>query len=39
MAYFRRMRSETGLRGETFAADVAVERSVFGSLHLGVVIP
>jgi hypothetical protein len=32
------MGSETGLGGEPFAADVAVEWPVLGSLHLGVVI-
>lgn len=38
MAYFRRVGAQTGLGGEAFAADVAVERAVFGALHLGVVI-
>lgn len=38
MAYFRRVGAQTGFGGEAFAADVAVERAVFGALHLGVVI-
>lgn len=39
MAYFRRVRPEAGLGGETLAADVAVEGTVLGALHLGVVVP
>lgn len=32
------MGAQTGLGGETLAADGAVERSVLGPLHLGVVV-
>lgn len=35
----RRVGTEAGLRGETLAADVAVERPVLRPLHLSVVIP
>lgn len=34
-----RMCAQTGFRGETFAADGAVKRPVFGPFHLGVVVP
>lgn len=39
MTDLRRMGTEAGLRGETLAADVAVERPVLRPLHLSVVIP
>lgn len=39
MAYFRSVRPQTRLRGESFAADGTVEGSVLRPFHLGVVIP
>jgi len=39
MTDLRRVGTEAGLRGETLAADVAVERPVLRPLHLSVVIP
>lgn len=38
MAYFGRMRPQTGLRGESFSADVTVEGPVLRPLDLSVVI-
>jgi hypothetical protein len=37
-AYLGRMSPQAGFRGEAFAADVTVERSVFGAFDLRVVI-
>lgn len=39
MAYFRRMRSETGLSRESFSADVTMERTIFCPFYLSIVIP
>jgi len=39
MTDLRRVGTEAGLRGETLAADVAVERPILRPLHLSVVIP
>lgn len=39
MTDLRRVGPQAGLRGETLAAYVAVERPVLGPLHLRVVIP
>jgi len=36
--HLSRVGAQTGLGGETFATDGAVERPVFGPLHLGVVV-
>lgn len=33
------VRAQTGLGGESFAANIAVEGTVLGSLHLGIVVP
>lgn len=38
MAYFGRVRAQAGLGREPFTADVAVERSVFRTLDLRVVV-
>lgn len=37
-SFLSRVGAQTGLGGETFAADGAVERPVFGPLHLGIVV-
>lgn len=38
LTYLCRVGAQTGLGGETLAADGAVERPVLGSFHLGVMI-
>lgn len=38
MTDLRRVGPQTGLRGETFATDVALEGPIFGTLDLSVVV-